>query len=147
MLKQWRILKLMNKEKDNLSHTSKRTYISRRLFHKSYAAIHEIKPVLILKKSIYVGFIVLEWSKWLMYDFHYNLVKRNCDAELLFTDTDSPICKMKSEDVYEECFKWKHLFDFSEFQSKFFDLTNQKGIGKMRDVHKGKQISELVGLK
>ena len=47
-------------EKDNLSHTSKRTYISRRIFHKSYAAIHEIKPVLILKKSIYVGFIVLE---------------------------------------------------------------------------------------
>ena len=60
MPKQWRILKLMNNEKDNLSHTSKRTYISRRIFHKSYAAIHEIKPVLILKKSIYVGFIVLE---------------------------------------------------------------------------------------
>ena len=37
------------------------------------------------------------------------------DAELLFTDTDSLTCKIKSEDVYEEFFKHKHLFDFSNY--------------------------------
>ena len=43
-----------------------------------------------LNKLIYVGFIVLELSKYLMYDFHYNLIKKKNDTDLLFTDTDSP---------------------------------------------------------
>ena len=40
-----------------------------------------------LNKSIFFGFTVLELSKWLMYDFHYNFIKHYFDAELLFTDT------------------------------------------------------------
>ena len=66
-----------------------------------------------LKKAIYVGFTVLELSKWLMYDFHYNFIKTNFDAELLFTEADSLTYEVKSEDVYKEFFKHKHLFDFS----------------------------------
>ena len=65
-----------------------------------------------LNKLIYVGFTVLELSKWLMYDFHYNFIKTNFDVEFLFTDTDSLTYKMKSEDVYEEFFKYKYLFGF-----------------------------------
>ena len=57
-----------------LKHTSKRTFISSKIFDKNYAATHEIKPVLTLNKPIYVGFTVLELSKWLMYDFHYNFI-------------------------------------------------------------------------
>ena len=61
--------------------------------------IHEIKPVLTLNKPIYVGFIVLELSKWLMYYFHYNFIKKYVDAKWLFTDTDSLMYEIKSEDV------------------------------------------------
>ena len=56
---------------------------------KDNAAIHKIKPVLILTKLIYIGFTVLDLNKWKMYDFHYSLIKKNIQAELLFTDTDS----------------------------------------------------------
>ena len=82
-----------------------------------------------------------------MYDFHYNFIKKKFDADLLFTDTDSLIYEIKSEDVYEEFFKCKHLFDFSNYpkNSKFFNATNKKVIGKMKDVSEGKMIDEFLG--
>ena len=61
---------IVNNEKDFLKHVSKLTYVSRKIFSKNYVAIHEIKPVLKLKKPIYVGFTVLESSQCLIYDFH-----------------------------------------------------------------------------
>ena len=63
-------VRIVNNEKDFSKHVCIPTYISRKIFDKDYAAIHETKPVLTLNKPIYVGFNVLELSKWLMYDFH-----------------------------------------------------------------------------
>ena len=121
-------VRLVNNEKDFLKYTSRPTHITHKIFGKNYAAIHEIKPVLTLNKPIYAGFTVLELSKWLMYDLHYNFIKKSFDAELLFTDTDSLACEIKSEDVYKELLKQKHLFDFSNLSknSKFFDDANKK---------------------
>ena len=48
-----------------------------------------------------------------MYDSHYNFIKKNFDAELLFTDTDSLTYEIKSKNIYEEFCKCKDLFDFS----------------------------------
>ena len=70
-------VQLVNNAEDFLEYASKPTYITHKIFSKNYVAIHEIKPVLILNKPIYVGFTVLELSKWLTYDFHYNFIKKN----------------------------------------------------------------------
>ena len=93
---------LTNNAKDFLKYTSKRTYINHKIFLKDYAAIHEIKWV-------------LDLSKWKMYDSPYNFVKKNFDAEFLISDTASLTYEIKSENVYEEFFWWKALFDFSNF--------------------------------
>ena len=132
-----------------MKYTSRPTYITHKIFGKDYAAIHEIKPVLILNKPIYVGFTVLELSKWLMYDFHHNFIKKKFNTELLFTDTDSLTYETKSENVYEEFFKWKNLFDFSNYSkdSEFFDSTNKKVVGKMKNEFGGVIIGEFIGLK
>ena len=84
-----------------------------------------------------------------MYDFHYNFIKTNFDAELLFNDTGSLTYKIKSEDVYEEFFKHKNSCDFSNYpkDSKFFDQANEKVAGKMKGVSEGKIIDGFVGLK
>ena len=67
-------VRLVNNEKDFLKYTRRPTHVTHKIFDKNYAAIHEIKPVLTLNKPIYVGFAVLELSKWLMYDFHYDFI-------------------------------------------------------------------------
>ena len=142
-------LRLINNAKDFLKYKSRPTYILHKIFGKDDAAIHEIKPVFILNGSMYVGFTVLELSKWLIYDFHYNFVKKNFNAELLFTDTDSLTYEIKSENVYKEFFKWKDLFDFINYlkNSEFFDNANKKAIGKMKDKFGGVIATEFVGLK
>ena len=68
---------------------------------------------------------------------------------MLFTDTDSLTYGIKSDNSYEEFFKWKYLFDFSNYSkdSKFFDETNKKVIGKMKDEFGGVIVIEFVGLK
>ena len=69
-------VRLVTNEKDFLKYTSRPTHINHKIFSKNYAAIHEIKPVLKLNKPIYFGFAVPELSKWLMYDFHSNFIKK-----------------------------------------------------------------------
>ena len=119
------------------------------MFGKDYAAIHEIKPLLTFNKPIYVGFTALDLSKWKTYDFHYNFIKSNFDVELLFTDTDSFAYEIKSEDVYEEIFKWEDFLGFSNYSkdSKLFNETNKRVIGKMKDEFGGVFVVEFVELK
>ena len=49
-------VRLVNNAKDFLKYTSRPTYVTHKIFGKTYAAIHEIKPELILNNPIYVGF-------------------------------------------------------------------------------------------
>ena len=142
-------MRLVNNEKDFLKYKSRPTYVTHKIFDKDYAAIHETKLILILYKPVYVGFTVLELRKWLMYDFHYNFIKKNFDAESFFTKTDSLAYEIKSKNVDEEFFKWKDLFDFSNYSkdSKFYDDSNKKVVGKMKDEMGGIIIDEFIGLK
>ena len=84
-----------------------------------------------------------------MYEFHYKYIKSKFDAKLLFTDTDSLVYEIKTEDVCEDFYEDKNLFDFSDYRLdlKFFDPVNGKAIGKMKDEFKGNENNEFVGLK
>ena len=55
-------VRFVNNKKDFLKYTSKPTYVTHKLFNKKFAAIHEIKPVLMLNKPIHVWFTVLDLS-------------------------------------------------------------------------------------
>ena len=92
-------VRLVNNEKDFLKYPRRPTYVTDKFFDEVCAAIHEIKPVLVLNKPVYVGFTVLELSKWMMYDFHFNFIKKNFNAELLLTDTDNLTYEINSENV------------------------------------------------
>ena len=142
-------VKLINNSKYDVRCVSKPNFISQKIFSKNFVAIHQVKLLLILNKPIYVGFSILDLSKLLMYKFHYEYIKNKFDAKLLFTDTDSLVYEIKTEDVYEDFYGDQNLFDFSDYSlnSKFFDQTNKKVIGKMKDELRGKIISAFVELK
>ena len=72
------------------------------------------KERLLLDKPSYVGMCILDLSKTLMYDFHYNYIRKKYpDCQLLFTDTDSLVYHIKTEDIYLDFYKDRSLFDIS----------------------------------
>ena len=123
--------------------------MSQNIFSKNFVAAHEIIPCLTRNKPVYVGFSILDLSKLLMYEFHYKYIKSKFNASLLFTDTGSLVYEIKAEDVYEDFYEKKNLLDFSDYpeDSKFFDLSNKKAIGKMKDEFNERLTSGFIGLK
>ena len=105
---------------------------------------------LVLHKPIYVRFTALELSKWLMHDFHYKFIKKNVDAELLFTDIDSLTFEIKSENVYIKNFlSTKICFILVTFQKiqSFLMRQIKRVIGKMKDEFGGVTVEEFIRLK
>lgn len=126
-------------------------YLRTDIINKQLVGIEMQKLSLTLNKPIYVGFCVFELSKTIMYDFHYNYIKKmyGNNAELLFTDTDSLMYEIKTEDVYEDIKNDLDKFDTSDFPKDhiLFSEVNKKVIGKFKDEACGKQITEFVGLR
>ena len=94
-------VELINNAKDYIKCVSRPSFVSQKIFSKSFVAVHRIKPVLTLNKPIYVGFSILELNKSM---------------------------KIKTKDVYENVYLDKGLFDLSDYplHSKFFDPVNKK---------------------
>ena len=129
---------------------NKPKFISQKIFDEKFVAVHCSKTVLTLNKPIYVGFCILELSKLLMYQFHYDYVLKTFDdVKLLFTYTDSLFYEIKGGNVYEQCSKDKHLFDFRGYSkdSVYYDDSYKKVLDKMKDEFNGVKIDEFVGLK
>ena len=84
--------------------TSKPTYVSFKIFNENLMAVHKIKEALTLNRPAYVGVCILDLSKTLMYDFHYNYMNKRYDdrAKLIFTHTDSLTYEIETEDVYKD---------------------------------------------
>ena len=112
----------------------------------------ESKPIkTIFNKPIYLGACILETSKLHMYKFWYDHLKNkyNNKVELIYTDTDSLIIYVETDDIYKDMFEDKNLYDFSEYPINHpnYDITNKKLLGKFKDEMKSLIITEFIGLK
>ena len=144
-------VRLVTNEKKLDKLTSKPTYVSSKIFNENLMAVHKVKETLTLKRPAYVGMCILDLSKMLMYDFHYNYIKKkyNNRARLLFTDTDSLTYEIEAEDVYKDFWNDKDMFDNSDYpeSSPYYCNVNKKFIGKFKDEACGIPITEFIGLK
>ena len=102
-------------------------------------------------KPTYIGFCVLELSKLLMYQFHYDYVKVKYGnrAKLLFTDTDSLCYKLRTADAYADMLRDADRFDTSDYPKTHpnYSAVNCKVIGKFKDECNGDPVLEFVGLR
>ena len=147
-------IKLVDNRKTALKLSKKPNFDRATIFDKNLIAVHMKKTEVYFNKPVYVGQAILDLSKTLMFDFHYNYVKEKYDtkAELLFTDTDSLMYQIQTEDFYKDITKdVKSKFDTSDYpQSHPSGIPtglNKKVIGMFKDEVAGKQITHFIGLR
>ena len=148
-------IRLVTNERDARKLISKPNFQGRTIFDENLVAIHMKKTKLVFNKPIYLGMRILDLSKTLMYDFHYKYIKPkypNGRAKLLFTDTDSLMYEIETDDFYKDILSDVHdLFDTSNYlpdhPSGIPVGVNKKIIGMFKDEAGGKQITEFVGLR
>lgn len=122
-------------------------------FNEEMLAIQMQKENIFYNKPIYIGFTVLELSKYKMYSFHYDYMKPkyNTNISLMYMDTDSFIYDIETIDYYNDIKPdIINHFDTSEYAiDNIYNLPllNKKTLGMMKDECKGNLIKEFIGLR
>ena len=107
------------------------------IFDRNLIAVHMKKTEVFFNKPVYVGQAILDLSKTLMFDFHYTYIQKKYGynhAKLLFTDTDSLMYEITTDDFYKDIAKdIKKKFDTSDYppnhESGILTGVNKKVIG------------------
>ena len=131
-------IKLVTDKNNARKLAAKPNYDHCTIFDENLVAIHMTKTKIYYNKPVYLGMCILDLSKTLMYDFHYNYMKPKygSEAKLLYTDTDSLIYEIGTEDCYKDIAgDLETLFDTSEFDashpSGIQTGVNKKVIGRV----------------
>ena len=121
------------------------------IFGNDMAGIHMRKTKLVLNKPVYTGMTILENSKILMYEFFYNHLKARYGHKcgLVYTDTDSLILDIQTEDVYKDMQENSWMYDTSNYpkENPLYSIENKKALGKMKDECVGRVINEVVAVR
>ena len=111
------------------------------IFDDDLAAIQVHKSPLELNHPLFVGMSILDLSVHLMYDFYYNQLQGQYGdrCQLLYTDTDSLLLKVQTEDVLRDMASHTELYDTSDYppEHPLHSIANKKVLGKMKEVSAG----------
>ena len=119
--------------------------MSQKIFDSDLDAMRNSKVTLTLNKPAYVDRCILDLSKGLMYEFHYDYIKSKYGnkSRLLFSDTDRLMHEIKTKNVYEDFSKDKKCLILAK--SKFNDILNKLVVGKIKDETVSIPMKEFVG--
>lgn len=155
---------LIRTEGEHRFQTSKPSFRRFKIFNENLVAAELFKPCIELDRPIYVGATILDLSKHLMYDFWYEKLKvKFSNIKLCFTDTDSLLFWVESENIYKDMYEMRQYFDTSNYGDFTIDENKAKFIhdyryylfsndrkavpGLFKDEAKGKVIKEFIGLR
>ena len=146
-----RDIKLVTSDKRRKRLVSEPNYHSHKKFSDHLVATEMKKTRVKMTKPLYLGMSILDISKILMYEFWYDYInpKYGDKAKLCYTDTDSFIIHIITEDFFEDISndveKW---FDTSNYDKNdkrpLLIGKNKKVAAHFKDELGGKIITELV---
>ena len=123
----------------------------RHFINDQLVGIEKIKAVVKLNKPIYVGMAILDLSKLHMYKCYYDVLKTkvNDKIKLAYTDTDSFVIHVETDDLYKDLKQINNHMYCSDYPKDHvnYDVSNKKVLGKFKDEVNGKIIREFIGLK
>ena len=147
-------INLVNDREKAKKLTAKPNFKHLNIFSEELIAVHMKRTKLKFDKPVYLGMCILDLSKTIMYEFHYNYIKKKYGdkAKLLFTDTDSLMYEIKTEDFYKDISgDVKDRFDTSDYPPNHPSGTptgcNKKVLGVFKDEVAGRYIEEFIGLR
>uniref|UniRef100_A0A158P4E4 DNA-directed DNA polymerase n=1 Tax=Tetranychus urticae TaxID=32264 RepID=A0A158P4E4_TETUR len=121
------------------------------ILNEDLALIQVARSKVRMDKPISVGFTILELAKLKMYELHYDAFKESFGEkiELLYTDTDSLIYHLQTDNLNQDLKKVNSVMDFSNYpqQHQLYSNVNEKKIGFLKDEMAGEPIYEFVGIK
>lgn len=130
---------------------NKPTYKRSVMLENDLVAVESSRVKVTLTKPIYVGAAILELSKLHMYSFFYERLKSRYGdkARLIYTDTDSLVLSIETDDVYEDMKEDADIYDTSNYPAEhpLFTTVNKKVVGKFKDEMGGIPITEFVALR
>ena len=102
------------------------SFAEAKFFLQNLAAIHMHKTNLKLNRPVYVGMSILDISKHLLFNYYYNhlKVKYGDMCNLHYTDTDSLLLNIQTEDIYKDTLENATLYDFSNYPKDHFLYSN-----------------------
>ena len=112
-----------------------RAFARANIFDDDFAAIQVHKSRLELNRPVFLGMSILDLSKHLMYDFYYNQLQGQYGdrCQLLYTDTDSLLLEVQTEDVIRDMAYHAELYDTSDYRPEhpLHSIANKKVLGKI----------------
>ncbi|KAF4526571.1 hypothetical protein B566_EDAN009587 [Ephemera danica] len=121
------------------------------IYSENLSAIHFHKKKVVLNKPTYVGMAILDISKTLMYDFHYEtmLPMYRENLSLLYMDTDSFIYEIRTEDFYKDMEVFSQRMDTSDYPKDhhLYNEVNKKVLGMFKDEANAQIITHFIGLR
>ena len=144
--------KLVTTDKRRNQLVSEPNYHTTKWFSENLLAIEMRKTKVKMNKPIYLGMAILDISKIVMYEFWYDYMKPKYgdNIKLCYTDTDSFIIDIKTEDFYEDIADVvERKFDTSNYETDRPLSTgkNKKVIGLMKDELGRRIMTEFIALR
>ena len=144
-------IKLLADPKKLVRAVGKATFKRSEIINSDLVLVESARLKIVLNKPIAIGFTILEFAKLVMYEFYYNclLPKFEDKLHLCFTDTDSFICHIETDDLHADMQSISNWFDTSNFDRDhaLFSETNRRRLGKFKSETGDAIPTEFCGLR